>query len=44
MVTAWPTLASWLKARREDEQQRRRLEVAAAQWVEHGRGAGGLLD
>ncbi|HEX7842251.1 MAG TPA: CHAT domain-containing protein [Kofleriaceae bacterium] len=44
MITAWPTLASWLKSRREDEQQRRRLEVAAAQWVEHGRGAGGLLD
>jgi hypothetical protein len=44
MITAWPTLASWLKTRRENEQQRRRLEVAAAQWVEHGRGAGGLLD
>ncbi len=44
MITAWPTLASWLKTRREHEQQRRRLEVAAAQWVEHGRGAGGLLD
>jgi hypothetical protein len=44
MITAWPTLAIWLKTRREDEQQRRRLEVAAAQWVGHGRGAGGLLD
>lgn len=44
MITAWQTLASWLKTRRQNEQQRRRLEVAAAQWVEHGRGAGGLLD
>jgi hypothetical protein len=44
MITAWPKLAIWLKTRREDEQQRRRLEVAAAQWVENGRGPGGLLD
>jgi hypothetical protein len=44
MITAWPMLASWLKSRREDEQQRRRLELAASQWVEHGRGSGGLLD
>jgi hypothetical protein len=44
MITAWPTLTGLLKTRREDEQQRRRYEVAAAQWVEHGRGAGGLLD
>jgi hypothetical protein len=44
MITAWPTLASWLETRRDGEQQRRRLEVAAAQWVEHGRGVGGLLD
>jgi hypothetical protein len=44
MITAWPTLASWLDTLREHEQQRRRLEASAAQWVEHGRGAGGLLD
>ena len=44
MITAWPTLASWLETQREHEQQRRRLEVAAAQWVEHGRGEAGLLD
>jgi hypothetical protein len=44
MITAWPTLASWLETLREHEQKRRRLEVDAGRWVEHGRGAGGLLD
>jgi hypothetical protein len=44
MITAWATLASWLETLREDEPQRRGLEVDAAQWVEHGRGAAGLLD
>jgi hypothetical protein len=44
MITAWPTLASWIRERRADEQHRRQLEAAAAQWVARGRGAGGLLD
>jgi CHAT domain len=44
MIAAWPTLTGWIGTHRVDEQQRRRLEDAAAQWVEQGRGAGGLLD
>jgi len=44
MITAWPALAGWIQTRRTDEQRRRQLESAAAQWVERGRGAGGLLD
>jgi hypothetical protein len=44
MISAWPTLAGWIQAHRADEQHRRQLEAAAAQWVEHGRGARGLLD
>jgi serine phosphatase RsbU (regulator of sigma subunit) len=44
MITAWPTLAGWIAARRRDEQRRRQLEAAVAHWVERGRGAGGLLD
>ncbi len=44
MITAWRNLASWLEDVREHEQRRRRLEADAARWVEHGRGAGGLLD
>ncbi len=44
MIAAWPTLAGWIETRRADEQRRRQLEAAASQWVEHGRGARGLLD
>jgi hypothetical protein len=44
MIAAWPTLAGLLQTRRTDEQYRRRLEAAAAQWVQRGRGPGGLLD
>jgi hypothetical protein len=44
MIAAWPTLAGWIQTCRADEQRRRQLEVAAAQWVERGRGAGCLLD
>jgi WD40 repeat protein len=44
MITAWPTLAGWILAHRVDEQRRRQFEAAAAQWVERGRGARGLLD
>jgi hypothetical protein len=44
MIAAWPTLAGWIQAHRGDEQRRRDLEAAAAQWVARRRGAGGLLD
>jgi hypothetical protein len=44
MIAAWSTLAGWIQTHRVDEQRRRRLEAAAAEWVEHGRGARGLLD
>lgn len=44
MITAWPTLASWIQAWRTAEQRRRHLELTAAQWVQRGRGIGGLLD
>jgi len=44
MIAAWPTLAGWIQTHRADEQRRRHLEAAAAQWVKRGRGAGGLLD
>jgi WD40 repeat protein len=44
MISAWPTLAGWIRSHRVDEQRRRQLEAAAVQWEEHGRGARGLLD
>jgi len=44
MISAWPTLAGWIRTHRVDEQRRRQFEAAAAQWVEHGSGARGLLD
>jgi len=44
MITAWPTLADWLRDHRADEQRRRQLEAAAVKWIEHGRGPRGLLD
>src|SRR5262249_22797145 len=44
MISAWPALAGWIRSHRVDEQRRRRLEAAAAEWVEHGRTARGLLD
>jgi WD40 repeat protein len=44
MISAWPTLAAWIRNHRVDEQRRRQFEAAAAQWVEHRRGARGLLD
>ncbi|HWO25005.1 MAG TPA: CHAT domain-containing protein, partial [Kofleriaceae bacterium] len=44
MIAAWPTLAGWIHIHRAEEQRRRQLEAAALQWVEHGRGARGLLD
>jgi hypothetical protein len=44
MIAAWPALAGWIQTRRADEQRRRQMEAAAAQWVTRGRGTGGLLD
>ena len=44
MISAWPTLTAWIRNHRLYEQRRRRLEATAAEWVEHGRTARGLLD
>jgi len=44
LIAGWPTLQGWLKARREAEQIRRRLEDKAAEWARMGRGSSGLLD
>lgn len=44
LIAAWPTLAGWIRSHRADELRRRQLEAAAAQWVEYGRSARGLLD
>ncbi|TMQ09207.1 MAG: CHAT domain-containing protein [Deltaproteobacteria bacterium] len=44
MISAWPKLADWIRSHRVDEQRRRQLETAAAEWAEHGCGARGLLD
>lgn len=44
LIRGWPTLQTWIAARREAEQIRRRLEDKAHEWVRLGRGEGGLLD
>jgi hypothetical protein len=44
MIAAWPALVDWVRTHRVDEQKRRKLEAAAIEWAEHGRGARGLLD
>ncbi|MFN8566101.1 MAG: SUMF1/EgtB/PvdO family nonheme iron enzyme [Kouleothrix sp.] len=44
LIGSWPTLQDWLAERREAEQDRRRLEAKALEWVRLGRGPGGLLD
>ena len=44
LIHAWPTLAAWIKQWRADEQQRRRLEDAAAAWRASGSGDRGLLE
>jgi hypothetical protein len=41
MISAWPTLADWIRSHRVDEQRRRHFEEAA---VQRSRGARGLLD
>ena len=44
LIASWPTLAGWIEMHRSEEQRRRQLESAAAEWVKHGRGPRGLLD
>ena len=44
LIASWPTLAGWIHTHRGEEQRRRKLEAAAAEWVKHGRGPRGLLD
>jgi hypothetical protein len=43
LVSAWPTLLSWMAQKRTAEQTRRRLEARVADWQRHAR-RGGLLD
>ena len=43
LITAWPALVTWTKSRRLDEQNRRKLEMQADEWVRHGQGAVALL-
>jgi WD40 repeat protein len=44
LLSAWPTLRTWIDTRRADEERRRRLEAKVGEWVERERGATGLLD
>ncbi len=44
LITGWPALQEWIRARRAAELTRRRLEEEAQDWVRLGRGRGGLLD
>jgi WD40 repeat protein/energy-coupling factor transporter ATP-binding protein EcfA2 len=44
LIAGWPSSQEWVRARREAEQTRRRLEQKAREWVRLGRGDGGLLD
>ena len=44
LITAWPAFASWVEARRADEQRRRQIQATADEWIARGRGATGLLD
>ncbi len=44
LIGAWPSFASWVEARRADEQRRRQLQASADEWARRGRGASGLLD
>jgi hypothetical protein len=44
VITAWPTLAGWIRTYRTGEQWRRKLEAAAVHWLQHGRGMRALLD
>jgi hypothetical protein len=44
LIACWPILQDWLRDRRLAEQIRRRLEDKADEWINLGRGDGGLLD
>ena len=44
LIVGWPASRQWVRARREAEITRRRLEAKAREWVRLGRGSGGLLD
>jgi WD40 repeat protein len=44
LLSAWPTLAEWIRTRRVDEQRRRLLEGKAREWVASGKGKTRLLD
>jgi len=44
LMRSWPTLAGWLDDQRVAIITRRKLEVRAGEWVQRGRGHGGLLD
>jgi WD40 repeat protein/energy-coupling factor transporter ATP-binding protein EcfA2 len=44
LIAGWPTLQQWIKGRRDAEGIRRRLENKAQEWVDRGKGKGGLLD
>jgi hypothetical protein len=44
LIVGWPKVAEWLADRRRAEQERRRLEAMADDWVSMGRGRGGLFD
>jgi energy-coupling factor transporter ATP-binding protein EcfA2 len=43
LIAGWPRLQEWLRERRGAEEIRRRLQGKADEWVQLGRGPGGLL-
>lgn len=43
LITACPAFAGWAAAHRAEEQQRRRLQSCAEEWIAHGRPTGELL-
>lgn len=44
LISGWPTLATWIRERREAEQTRRRLQAKGDEWVRLGSGQAGQLD
>lgn len=44
LITAWPSFAAWVEARRTAEQQRRRWQGHARAWISRGRGEAAQLD
>lgn len=44
LITAWPSFAAWVEARRTAEQQRRRWQGHARAWIRRGRGEAAQLD